>query len=72
MNEVVFNYRNRQGLGVKLDIPTVEVQKFQETYKAKVILKFSGNLVNPKVEVVVSNDGTKILDCHILADYILN
>ena len=68
MDNIKFNYRNRQGIEIKLNKSLEEINKFEENYKGKIKAKYQDRLVLPVVEIVISEDGNNILDVHIIAD----
>jgi hypothetical protein len=68
MDKIKFNYRNRQSQAIKVNISSDEIKKFEEDYKTKIKAKYQDRLVLPAVEVIISDDGLKILDTHITAD----
>lgn len=54
-----------------MQITSEELQIFQADYKRKLEEKYGDTLISPVVEVVISDDGTKILDVHPFAGDIL-
>ena len=72
MNNIRFNYRTIQANPVTMKISADELRKGEIEYAAKLTRKYQDRLICPSVEVIVSNDGTKILRYVALADRILN
>jgi len=68
MDTLKFNYRNRQGRNIPVNIPAVEIADFEAGYKSKLQAKYGDSLISPYVEVVISADGSNILDVHTLAN----
>jgi hypothetical protein len=68
MPEIKFKYRNRQSKAINLKLPLEEIEKFETDYKNKIVEKYQDTLVSPTVEIVVSDNGAKILDVHLLVD----
>ncbi|HVS94217.1 MAG TPA: hypothetical protein VHE59_19405 [Mucilaginibacter sp.] len=67
MEQLIFNYRNRQSYSIKINLPSNELEKFENEYRKTVIALYKESLISPTVEVVVSNDGSTILDVHLIA-----
>lgn len=71
MTTIKFNYRTRQGRPIELKMTSEELQIFETDYKHKLKKKYGDTLMLPTVEMVISEDGTKILDVHPFAGGIL-
>ncbi len=71
MKTLTFNYATRQGRKVDLTISTKGIEVFQAKWTTFVFGRYGTRLVDPNVHAVVSSDGTKITDSHLLAGGIL-
>jgi hypothetical protein len=69
---IAFNYRIFQGQPVVLKQPKDEIDKLERDLTNSIIANYNESLVNPIVEVIVSNDGTKIIRFVLTADGRLN
>ncbi|MDB5088546.1 MAG: hypothetical protein JWR09_2540 [Mucilaginibacter sp.] len=71
MDKIKFNYRTHELYPVQLNISQEEIAKFEADCKDKLQRKYSKSLISPSVEVIISKDGTKILNIHAFAEGIL-
>jgi hypothetical protein len=68
MKNAPFNYRTIQGKPIKLNVCSEEIEEIELNYTKKLIKKFCDTLVNPHVEVVISDDGENIIRLQLFAD----
>jgi len=64
-----FNYRTIPGKKVKPLISEEQMADIENRY-TNYLLK-NNNIISPRVEVLMSNDGTRVIRCWIIADGVL-